>query len=66
MTHDELGAFYRRYNACCNEHRFENVREFVSHDVVINGADCGLDAYTEGCGRSFRGFPITAASCATS
>ena len=22
MTNDELAAFYRRYNACCNEHRF--------------------------------------------
>src|SRR3954447_8406667 len=27
MTNDKLAAFYRRYNACCNEHRFEDLAE---------------------------------------
>jgi predicted ester cyclase len=45
MTHDELAAFYRRYNACCNEHRFDGFGEFVADDVVINGTDRELDAY---------------------
>jgi len=44
----ELAAFYRRYNAACNEHRFDDFAEFVSPDVVINGTDRGLDAYTHG------------------
>ena len=57
MTNDELAAFYRRYNACCNEHRFETLYEFVSYDVVINGADRGLDAYADGLRSVVRAFP---------
>jgi predicted ester cyclase len=45
MTDNGLAAFYRRYNACCNEHRFEDLARFVARDVVINGTDRGLDAY---------------------
>jgi predicted ester cyclase len=45
MTNDRLAAFYRRYNACCNEHRFEDLRDFVALDVAIDGIDRGLDAY---------------------
>jgi predicted ester cyclase len=45
MTNDELAVFYRRYNACCNEHRIEDLAEFVARDVAIDGADRGLDAY---------------------
>jgi predicted ester cyclase len=43
MTDDGLAAFYRRYN----EHRFDDLREFVARDVVINGTERGLDAYAE-------------------
>jgi aspartyl-tRNA synthetase len=57
MTHDELVAFYRRYNACCNAHAFEKLREFVAHDVLINGADGGLDAYAAGLLGVVRAFP---------
>ena len=39
MTHDGLAAFYRRYNACCNEHRFEELGEFVARDVAIDGTE---------------------------
>jgi steroid delta-isomerase-like uncharacterized protein len=45
MTNDELAGLYRRYNACCNEHRFEDLAEFVALDVAIDGIDRGLDAY---------------------
>ncbi len=45
MTDNELAAFYRRYNACCNEHRFDDLGEFVARDVTIDGAVRGLDAY---------------------
>ncbi len=48
MSDDGLAAFYRRYNAYCNEHRFEDFGEFVTDDVVINDTDRGLDAYVEG------------------
>jgi steroid delta-isomerase-like uncharacterized protein len=48
MTDNGLAAFYRRYNACCNEHRFEDLAEFVARDVVVNGIDRGLDGYADG------------------
>ena len=66
MTGTGLAAFYRRYNACCNEHRFDGLGEFVAADVVIKGTDCGLDAYSENLRTVVRAFPTTAGSCGTS
>jgi steroid delta-isomerase-like uncharacterized protein len=57
MTNDDLAAFYRRYNACCNEHRFDDLGEFVADVVVINGTDRGIDAYAEGLRSVVRAFP---------
>jgi aspartyl-tRNA synthetase len=57
MTGNDLAAFYRRYNACCNEHRFEGLAEFVARDVVTNGTERGLDAYAEGLRAVVRAFP---------
>jgi predicted ester cyclase len=57
MTDDALAAFYRRYNACCNEHRFDDLAAFVAGDVTINGTDRGLDAYAEALRAVVRGFP---------
>jgi len=57
MDNDGLAAFYRRYNAYCNEHRFEDFREFVTDDVVINDTARGLDAYVEGLRVVVRAFP---------
>ena len=57
MPRDELIAFYRRYNACCNEHRWDDFGQFVSGDVLINGTDRGLDTYTENLRTVVRGFP---------
>jgi predicted ester cyclase len=57
MTDDGLAAFYRRYNARCNEHAFGELAEFVAGDVVINGSDRGLDAYTAGLRAVVRAFP---------
>ena len=54
---DDLAAFYRRYNASCNEHRFEDLGEFVAPAVVINGSGRGLDAYTENLRSIVRAFP---------
>ena len=57
VDNDQLAAFYRRYNACCNEHRVEELHEFVARDVVINGTDRGLDAYTDGQRMVVHAFP---------
>jgi aspartyl-tRNA synthetase len=57
MSDNDLAAFYRRYNACCNEHRFGDLAEFVASDVVANGTERGLDAYAEGLGAVVRAFP---------
>jgi predicted ester cyclase len=57
MTNDALAAFYRRYNACCNEHRFDDLAEFVARDVAIDGTDRGLDAYAAELGAVVRAFP---------
>jgi len=57
MTEEDLAAFYRRYIARCNEHRFDDLAEFVAPDVVINDSDRGLDAYTEGLRIVARAFP---------
>jgi steroid delta-isomerase-like uncharacterized protein len=57
MTDDELAAFHRRYNACCNEHRFDDLAEFVAPDVVIDGIDRDLDAYAEALRAVVRAFP---------
>jgi predicted ester cyclase len=54
---DDLAAFYRRYNACCNEHRFDALAEFVAPDVLINGGERGLETYAENLRFIVRGFP---------
>jgi steroid delta-isomerase-like uncharacterized protein len=57
MTNDELAAFYRRYNACCNERRFEDLAEFVARDVAIDGTERGLGAYAAELQAVVRAFP---------
>ena len=57
MTSEPLATFYRHYNACCNEHRFEGLDEFVARDVAIDGATRGLDAYAAELRAVVRAFP---------
>jgi predicted ester cyclase len=57
MTDNGLAAFYRHYNAYCNDHRFDELADFVAPDVVINGSDGGLDAYAENLRVVVRAFP---------
>ena len=57
MTNNELAAFYHRYNPCCNEHRFDELAEFVARDVAIDGTDRGLDAYAAELRAAVRAFP---------
>jgi predicted ester cyclase len=56
MTED-LAEFYRRYNAACNEHRFDEFEAFVAPDVTINDTGRGLEDYTAGLRAVVRGFP---------
>jgi len=44
----ELEAFYRRYLQRCNEHRFEELGEFVADGVEVNGSAHGLPRYIAG------------------
>lgn len=57
MSENGLAGFYRRYNACCNEHRFDDLSEFVAADVTVNGTDHGLSVYVEGLRAVVRAFP---------
>lgn len=41
----EVVALYERYLACCNEHRFDELGEFVSEQVSGSGAAGGLACY---------------------
>jgi len=50
-------AFYRRYLERCNEHRFEELGEFVDENVRVNGAEMGLDGYAAGLRAVVDAFP---------
>ena len=43
---DELEAFYRRYNACCNAHELDRLGEFVAPRVRVDGEDRTIADYT--------------------
>ncbi len=43
---NEASTFYRRYLARCNEHRFDDLGEFVA--AGVNGPTEGLDRYIAG------------------
>ena len=43
----DLAALYESYLACCNEHRFDQLGEFVSEQVGGSGAGDGLTAYVD-------------------
>jgi predicted ester cyclase len=53
----ELEAFYRRYLQRCNEHRFDELGEFVDENVEVNGAPQGLREYAEGLGAVVQALP---------
>ncbi|MFB6719443.1 ester cyclase [Kribbella sp. NPDC056345] len=40
--------FYRRYLQRCNDHRFDDLGEFVAEDVEINGMPSSLQQYGDG------------------
>ncbi|MBI5339473.1 putative ester cyclase [Mycobacterium sp. BK558] len=45
MSDESLTEVYRRYLRCLNERRWDDLGEFVSHDVVHNGRPLGLSGY---------------------
>jgi predicted ester cyclase len=53
----ELEAFYRRYLQRCNEHRFDELGEFVDENVEVNGAGQGLWEYAKGLGAFVEALP---------
>jgi predicted ester cyclase len=53
----EPTAFYRRYLQRCNEYRFDELGEFVDHDVRVNGAPMGLAGYAAGLRSVIDAFP---------
>jgi predicted ester cyclase len=57
MDGDAVRDFYRRYLACCNARRFEDLAEFVDPEVRINGNDQGFDRYVAGLRAMVEPFP---------
>lgn len=55
--HAELEAFYRRYLQRCNEHRFDELGEFVERNVEVNGERLGLRGYADGLAAVVEAFP---------
>ncbi len=49
--------FYRRYIDCCNQHRFEELGEFVAEDVRGGDGKEGLESYIAGCQAVVDAFP---------
>lgn len=58
-SRSEVVAFYERYITRCNEHRFEELDEFVAPDVVVGGATTirGIQAYGAGLRNITTAFP---------
>ncbi len=50
-------AFYGRYLNRCNEHRFDELAEFVSEQVRVNDEPQGLAAYVDGLRTVVEAFP---------
>jgi predicted ester cyclase len=53
----EKTAFYRRYLRRCNDHRFEELDEFVAEEVRVNGVAQDLDRYAAGLRAVVEAFP---------
>jgi len=53
----DVTALYERYLTCCNEHRFDQLGEFVSEQVSGSGPVDGLAAYIDGCKAVGTAFP---------
>ena len=57
MTDGDLQSVYRRYLACLNERRLDDLHLFVGLDVVYNGERVGLSGYRQMLANDFRDVP---------
>lgn len=57
MTREQVLDLYERYLACCNEHRVDDLGEFVDGSISGSGPEDGLAAYVEGVRAVVTGFP---------
>lgn len=55
MERDRHIAIYEKYLSLCNEHRFDDLGEFVA--LEVGGSTSGLTNYIAGCRRVIVGFP---------
>jgi predicted ester cyclase len=46
--HARMQGRYRQYLTRCNEHRFEELGEFLAPDAAVNGESVGLRGYIDG------------------
>jgi predicted ester cyclase len=53
----DVVALYERYLTCCNEHRFDQLGEFVSEQVSGSGPVDGLAGYIDGVKAVCTAFP---------
>ena len=59
----EVAAFLQRYLACCNEHIFDQLGEFVSEQVTGSGTADGLAGCIDRLNRCSRPSLTTAGTC---
>lgn len=52
-----LDTWYRQYNEHCNQHRFDELVNFVHRDVRVNGEVQGLTDYVAGLEAVVAAFP---------
>lgn len=57
VTREQVLDLYERYLACCNEHRVDDLGEFVDGSISGSGPEDGLAAYVEGVRAVVTGFP---------
>ena len=53
----DLRVVYRRYNARCNQHRFQELGEFVRPEIRVNDEPVGREQYASGLEAVIRAFP---------
>jgi predicted ester cyclase len=57
VGHDAVVAWYRRYNAVCNRHDFDELVPFLRDVVLVNGAVRTAQGYIDDLFEVYRAFP---------
>jgi len=57
LAPSDRGQLYRKYLQHCNDHRFDQLEEFVAQEVEVNGSVQGLPAYIQGLKTVVEAFP---------